>query len=108
MRPVAVSCISSLDGSLCITQLFASPGSVYRISPRVPTGRKIRKLEDRRIELHCLVQSDDLGFFFSRVAAEELPAVIIEIVCDVQYGLGTLEHLLRGEHATVARLIEWP
>lgn len=54
------------------------------------------------------MQRDNLRVFSSRVTAEKLPTVIIEIMCDVQNGLGALEHFPRGEHGTVARLIEWP
>jgi hypothetical protein len=43
------------------------------------------------------MQRDNLRVFFSRVTAEKLPTVIIEIMCDVQNGLGALDHLPRGE-----------
>ena len=88
---------------------FALPGVLWGISQSVPAHRKISELQNRRVKLHGLVESNDFGIFVRAITGtDELPAMIIGIMRDVKNRFLALKHLPCRKYRTVLRLIKWP
>ena len=75
----------------------------------MPSGRQVGDVPDRWVQLHNLVETHDgslagVGVF----QPEELPAVVVFVVRDVQDRRAVEDDGPKRDDGTVARLIEGP
>jgi len=75
----------------------------------LPSDWQIGELQNGWVEFYSFVECDESGVFESSVGqTHELPAVIVDVVSNMQDWFFTLQNLARREHCTVSRLIERP
>ena len=71
-----------------------NPWITDRSAPGMPTGRKVGKLPDQRVQLENLREAQNDTIVDARVSpAKELPAVIVIVVGDMEDGLVPIRDL---------------
>jgi hypothetical protein len=75
----------------------------------MPTRRNVSDSENRRVELHNLTKADDSSVFLAGILeSQELPTLIVSVVCDMQNRSAFEDDLTERNHGTIRWLIEWP
>ena len=87
----------------------ALPWRVATAPPCVPTGRQIRQFENGRILPHDRFKPHQAPIVFPRVLeSQELPAVIVFVVGDVQNRSAAEDDGTQRDGRSVPRLVEGP
>ena len=88
---------------------WRSPGLINGSTPCTPAGREIRQLKEGTVRVDDFLETHYSSVIDLRVAtAEKLPAVIVEIVRDVENRFRTFQDLPEGYDRAIPRLIERP